>query len=178
MATWGIADWEPHWLPGGEQLRQQAAALRSLVGTRVETTWGVWDLDQDAWFEDMPVVLCFDDGRQLEVCWQKFDDLSITWGTVDLEAAPAGFGSWRLQWRRGAHSVLASIEGGRVTDVQSTSHLFRTFSEDGKESSEWLIGGLIVHTDLGPLHIFNKLDANDLSLDPVVEGPDLRVYDL
>jgi len=37
-----------------------AGGLRSLVGRTLSSSWLVWDLEDDAWFSDCPVVLDFD----------------------------------------------------------------------------------------------------------------------
>lgn len=49
----------------------------------------MWIDDLDEWFADAdpPVVLQVG-VEQLEVCAQKFDDLSVTWNTIDLSIRP------------------------------------------------------------------------------------------
>ena len=47
-------------------------------------------------------------GSQLEVCWEKFDHVSITWDTIDVTVTPKAWvdGRWSgalvrfLNWRR------------------------------------------------------------------------------
>lgn len=68
-----VSGWVPAFLPADDQLDRQAARLRSLTGHRIAETWTVWSLEHDEWFADLPVVLRLDDGPQLEVCWEKFD---------------------------------------------------------------------------------------------------------
>jgi hypothetical protein len=45
------------------------------VGRRLLDAWTAWIVG-DGWFADLPVVLRFDHGAQLEVCGKKVDDLS------------------------------------------------------------------------------------------------------
>lgn len=95
-----ISGWVPDWGSAATQLASHGPRLRSLRGRRVVQTWIVWILDSDCWFADLPVVVVFDDGSQLEVCWQKFDELSISWNTIDVNVTPrcGGPGPWRGAW--------------------------------------------------------------------------------
>lgn len=49
----------------------------------------------------MPIVLRLDHGPQLEVCWEKFDDLSITWDTIDVTVKPRAWVEWPLEDENG-----------------------------------------------------------------------------
>ncbi|UJW31007.1 hypothetical protein L3Q67_38400 [Saccharothrix sp. AJ9571] len=54
----------------------------------MDQTWTVWGLAHDEWIADLPVVLRLEQGPQLEICWEKFDDLWITWDTIDVAVEP------------------------------------------------------------------------------------------
>lgn len=64
------------------------------------------------WLADCPVVLDFD-GERLEINHQKFDDLSITWNSVDVTRAPMWPTSdgFRLVWRNDVPASLADRHG-------------------------------------------------------------------
>lgn len=51
--------------------------------------WLVWDVQDNEWFSDCPVLLSFT-GEQVEVNHQKFDDPSITWNTVGPHRVDGG----------------------------------------------------------------------------------------
>lgn len=124
----------------------------------------MWIVDED-WFADLPVVMRFDDGSQLEVSWKKFDDLSLTWDTIDVNEPPSTWVDWPLEWRRNAHAPLAALIGGAVREVRTTSFLFETWNADNRSdrTAAWLTTGLWLATDRGDLHVFNALDENGLA---------------
>ena len=107
----------------------------------------------------------FDDGSQLEVSWEKFDDLSLTWNTIDVSVTPLAWVDWPLEWRRNAHAPLTSIVGGTVREVRTTSFLFETWNaaKRADRTAAWLTTGLWLVSDLGDLHVFNALDENGLA---------------
>jgi hypothetical protein len=152
------AGWSPRWLPAPEQLDLQRSRLLALRGHRVVETWLAWMVDQDSWFADLPVVLRIDDGRQLEVSWQKFDELSITWSTVDVSSGP-GVGT---TWRSRAHDALRAVTGRTIVAVSRTEHLCSTPEAD---HDTWLVSGLWLQMDHGALHVFDALDENGLEND-------------
>jgi hypothetical protein len=160
-----VSGWRPDFGPAQERIRREAGNLRGLMWQRVSSAWLVWNLQGDEWFADLPVVLAFDRGPQLEVCWEKFDDLSITWDTIDLAQTPRAWVDWRLEWRPAAHPALASQVGATIRDVAATRFLFTTENLDDPRdvSAVWLTTGLWLATDRGGLHIFDALDENGLS---------------
>ncbi|MTD16249.1 hypothetical protein GIS00_20120 [Nakamurella sp. YIM 132087] len=101
-------------------MSRHRAALGGLVGRRITAVWVVWILEEDEWFTDLPVVLVFDDGRQLELCWQRVDDLSISWETIDLAVPPVAWVTWALQWRAAADPAVNGMIGRVVTEVVPT----------------------------------------------------------
>jgi len=162
-----VSGWRPDFRPADEQIERNSARLHSLIGRRIIEAWTVWIVDED-WFADIPVVIRFDDGTQLEVCWEKFDDLSITWNTIDVESTPRAWVDRALEWRRNAHLELSSVVGGTVTDVRATKFLFTTENvvDPTDVGTVWLTTGIWLETDRGDLQVFNALDENGLSADP------------
>lgn len=163
-----VSGWVPNFLPADSQLGRHADALRSLVGHQIADAWVVWDLEQDEWFADLPVVLQMKNGPQLEVCWEKFDDLSITWDTIDVTMTPHAWVDWPLEWRHQALPPLASVVGAAVQRVAASSFLFSTQNMDHPHdvSKVWMTTGLWIGTVSGGIHIFNALDENGVSTQP------------
>lgn len=124
--TFDVSGWQPNWLTARDQLRAHAVVLKELRGQRITRTWMVWDNQHDRWLADLPVIVSFDDGHQLEVCWQKFDDLSIIWNTINVELTPIAWVTWPLTWRTSGHPALGLVAGDTLTDVAGTEHLFTT----------------------------------------------------
>ena len=181
MADFDISGWVPHWMTARDQLNLQRTDLLGLRGQRIVDSWLVCDLEHDSWFADLPVILAFDNGRHLEVSWQKFDELSVTWNTIDVLIEHQAWVEWPLTWRSQGHESLISVAGTVVQEVASSEHRFTTGQlsptpRSGAEtSSTWLTGGIWFGTDGAGLHIFNALDETGLTNDPVVIGEDNRV---
>ncbi|WP_145227832.1 hypothetical protein [Rudaeicoccus suwonensis] len=159
-----ISGWLPDFAAADAQLERAAVALRGVVGRRLTEIWTVV-VEGGEWFGDLPVVLRFDSGPQLEICWEKFDDLSITWDTIDVGIVPQAWVTWPLQWQRAADPNLWPILGGRVAKINATSFLFETgsLSVPNNKRGRWLTGGVWLATDRGDLHVFNALDENGMT---------------
>jgi hypothetical protein len=173
-----FSGWRADWHSGAEQRERATAELFALVGRRVTATWVVWDPEDDTWFSDGPVVFVLDDGRQLELGWQKFDDLSVTWGTVDLATTPTWY-ERQVEWRRDALPPLRGVAGGTVTDLAWTEHTMvisrsRWWRRDG--STTWLVGGVWIGTDAGGVLVYDALDENGLADELPTPGPGHRVH--
>lgn len=162
-----VSGWMPDFRPAEEQFNRQSGPLRALVGRRILEAWTVWIVDED-WFADLPVVIAFDDGSQVELAWQKFDELSLTWGTIDVGTVPRAWADCQLEWRRNADPALAGVVGGVVTDLFVTRSLFELANREDPtdRSASWLTTGLWLATDQGDLHVFNALDENGLAAEP------------
>ena len=146
-----VSGWVPDFIPADTQFDRHADRLRSLVDDQVADAWVVWSLDHDEWFADLPVVLQMNRGPQVEVCWQKFDDLSITWGTIDVTQTPRAWVDWPLEWRRQALPALASVVGADVRNLAASSFVFSTQNVDPPHevSKVWLTTGLWFGTASG-----------------------------
>lgn len=104
-----------------EQLRRHSAALNSLVGACLTGAWTIW-IDDSSWFADGPVALQFDASRQFEICWQEFDDLSISWNTIDTGVKPT---MWveDVSWTPWKHLARSSNQGESITSVAATGEV-------------------------------------------------------
>jgi len=69
-------------------------------------------------------------GSQLEVSWEKFDHVSITWDTIDVTVTPKAWVEWPLEWRPRALPELASVVGATFQDLAISSCLLTTQNVD------------------------------------------------
>jgi hypothetical protein len=118
---------------------------------------------------------------QLEVSWQKFDDLSITWNTIDISTTTIAWIDWPLAWRSQGHAALRAVAGQTITSTAATEHRFTTrqvMPPTNDDHSTWLVGSIWLATRTGGLHIFNALDENGLSNETPADGADNRRLDL
>ncbi|HEY1841278.1 MAG TPA: hypothetical protein VGG53_13870 [Mycobacterium sp.] len=163
MSYFGIPHYEPHWRSGRRGITAaDTSRLESLSGRQLTDSWLVWDRKYGKWLADCPVVLNFD-GEQVEICHQKFDDLSITWNTI-VPTAPIEWydgddktlGSDRLDWRNDADARLAALSGRQLKAI--------ALLEWCGDSSDFGNGAPAISFDFGPeqVTIANGLDENTL----------------
>lgn len=163
MANFDIQGYQPQWLNGLSAISAaHAARLQALVGHQLRRAWVVWDVDDDEWFADAPVLLDFGH-EQVEINHKKFDDLSITWNTVD----PVGRQSWiwgdpsdpdvldfPLAWRHDANAELAALQGQRLQSVDLLVYA-------GRDVANGMVAVSFAFPD-GRVTIANGLDENSL----------------
>ena len=163
MARFGIQDYEPDWLNGRVSITAaHGQRLTALAGRTLQHVWLVWDLDADEWFEDAPVLLDFGDER-VGIDHQKFDDLCITWNTVDPTCAiedPSDEDPFNLAWRPDPTPQLAELAGLTLNCVE----LLEWVGADDDMAN----GSVAIGLDLTStwLTIFNALDENGLAFGP------------
>ncbi|WUH89808.1 hypothetical protein OG900_06495 [Streptomyces sp. NBC_00433] len=117
MFNFGIESYQPQWLAGRNAvMATQGDRLRALIGRALTRAWLVWDLQDNEWFPDCPVLLDFD-GEQVELNHHKFDDLSITWNSIDPHQ-PVLWPDFDLQWRHDARPELHALQGQVLQDVE------------------------------------------------------------
>ncbi|MEU4834319.1 hypothetical protein [Streptosporangium sp. NPDC023615] len=155
MFDFGISGYRPAWLSGSSVVAAaHGGRLAMLEGRRLTRALLVWDLDEDAWFPDGLVLLDFE-GEQVEIVHQKFDEISITWNTVDpaqpLDWAGEGL---RLTWRGDEPDELVSLRGRRVRAVELLE-----WTGDDMAQGAVAVGFLFSH---GRLTIYNALDENGM----------------
>ncbi len=160
----GLPGYVPTWTNDLDALvTTQSGRLGDLVGRRLVGASLMWDAKRDVWWADGPVVLDFD-GVRLEINHQKFDDLSITWDTIDLDRPIRWAGSRRpkLRWRHDVPQDLAELHGRPVTGVQ----LLRWASDDPTDLGN---GSPEVGFAFGvrEMTVFNALDENGLWFGPL-----------
>ncbi|MEV6012318.1 hypothetical protein AB0M29_36630 [Streptomyces sp. NPDC051976] len=154
MFDFGIESYRPQWLTGRNAvMATQGDRLRALSGRTLTRAWLVWDLQDNEWFPDCPVLLDFD-GEQVEINHYKFDDLSITWNSIDPHK-PVLWPDFDLQWRHDARPELHALQGQVLQDVE----LLEWTGDD-------LARGTVDLSFLFPkerLTIVNALDENGLT---------------
>ena len=104
--------YSPHYLDSTKAiLEAHLASLRGLLGKTLSGSWVAWELNEDEWFNDAPVVLDFE-GQHLELNFFGMDKLSITFNTLDLSERFnwGGLTMFDLVWRKDALSELNSVK--------------------------------------------------------------------
>jgi hypothetical protein len=132
--------------------------LASLSGQTLHHVWLVWDLDADEWFNDCPVLLHIGN-EHVEINHQKFDDLSITFNSIDPTQAVRWSTSddFHLAWRPEPLPQLTALPGQQLREVT----LLEWVGGDLADGS-LAIGFALAE---GHLTIYNALDENGLDFD-------------
>ncbi|GGX40075.1 hypothetical protein [Streptomyces noursei] len=153
MFDFGIEGYRPQWLSGrGEVLREHRRRLRALCGRPLTGFWMAWDLDDDEWFCDCPVLLDFA-GEQVEVNHHEFDEVSLTWSTID-PGRSLRWAGFDLQWRSEPLPEVQALCGLPLQRVELLGWM-------GKDAAHGAVDVSFVFPD-GRVSVFNALDENGL----------------
>ena len=163
MSYFDIQGYEPEWLSGLAPITAaHGQRLQALVGNHLRHAWLLWDLEDDEWFADGPVLLDFGH-EQVEINHRKFDDLSVTWNTVDPMGQPAWTlgeqnhpddHTFRLAWRHDARAETAALQGQQLQSVELLEYA-------GGDVADGMVAVSFVFPD-GRMTISNGLDENAL----------------
>lgn len=156
----GITGYRPGWLQGLNPIATtHGRRLAGLTGRTLHHVWLVWDLRADEWFSDCPVLLDFGD-EYVEINHQKFDDLSITFNSID----PRETVTWptsddfQLAWQADPIEQLEELRGQTLHQVELLEYVGGTMA-DGSIALGFAFPA-------GHLTIYNALDENGLLFGP------------
>lgn len=151
----GISGFNPSFLVGIEAIRQaHGSRLATLAGRRLTGFALVRFVEDGDWYAECPVVLDFN-GTHVEVCHSKFDDLSISWDTIDTAAAITGW-EWSELTPQWAHNDerLELFVGQELCEINLlTWQPPNRGRAGGSVAVEFVFAG-------GSLRIVNGLDEN------------------
>ncbi|MGH8878123.1 MAG: hypothetical protein ACRD0P_12390 [Stackebrandtia sp.] len=153
MFDFGIENYRPQWLTDRLAVTaDHGSYLRALVGRPLTGLWLVWESRDDEWFSDCPVLLDFA-GEQVEINHQKFDELSITWNTIDPHR-PVRWpcGDFELRWRLDERAESRELQGQTIQDVELLE-----WTGDDMGRGTLALGFRFPH---GRLTVANALDEN------------------
>lgn len=161
MFDFWIPGFRPAWVAGRDELvAVHGDRFRGLAGRVLTGVALMWHRTDGSWCADGPVVLMFDDGTQLELLHHKFDDLSVTWNTIDLSADLDGGDdpetNLDLGWCFDMPGELAQQRGGQVERIA-----ILRWADAPKGSID---GSLALGFDLtaGAMVVLNALDENGI----------------
>ncbi|MFD5989838.1 hypothetical protein [Streptomyces cyaneofuscatus] len=167
MRPFDIDTYAPEWLHGRAGITAaHGDRLRALAGRTLTRAWVLWDVEDDTWFADAPVLLDFG-GEQVEIQHHKFDDIAIG-GNSLASHGPARWPGFDLCWRADAMPGLTSLHGQALESVE-------LLEWRGADLAQGMValGFVFPH---GRVTVFNALDENSLSF--TLPGPDYAVHAL
>ncbi|RCG31871.1 hypothetical protein DQ384_08285 [Sphaerisporangium album] len=155
----GISGFEPTFLVGLKAVRDEhGPGLAALGGRRLTGFALVRFVEDGDWYAECPVVLDFD-GIQAEICHSKFDELSISWNTIDTRAAISGWEWFELTpaWSS-ADERLEPFVGHELREVALLE-----WRPSGRDVAAGTLAVEFVF-DAGRFHVANALDENSIDL--------------
>ncbi len=155
----GISGFEPAFLVGLKATREEHGPGLAALGGRRLTGFAIVRFIEDGdWYAECPVVLDFD-GVQVEINHSKFDELSISWNTIDATAAITGWEWFELTpaWSS-IDERLEPFIGQKLREV--------ALLEWRPSRRDVAAGTLAVEFvfDAGRFHIANALDENSIEV--------------
>ena len=85
MGEWGIKNYQPQWTESPIDLSELISQI-SFISSPVISFWSLWDMEDDQWFCDAPIVICTPN-HQLEFCATQLSKFSFSVNSVDLDAS-------------------------------------------------------------------------------------------
>lgn len=125
-------------------------------------------IKHDEHLREAPVVIGLDQGVPLEVCANKFADLSITRGLIDLRIGVKWDWDeepWLFEWRRDHVPGIRCVLGQRVLAVEVIEN--ELVMGRGRA---WCLGVIELVTVNGALSVFNGLDDTQVGMSREPEG--------
>ena len=142
-----------------ELISKKSDLLKALIGQKLSASYVVWDLDENEWFFDGPVVLIFE-RNQVELCCNKLEEISITSGAADVRSNPII--SWDpegpYEWRKNALKEINCVVDNTVEKINIIEFELTTWPVDENSgspnaNSNW-IHGLDFHFSKGFFSFF------------------------
>ncbi|MEH7074268.1 hypothetical protein [Neobacillus drentensis] len=148
----GIKNYHPEFYSDLSHLiDEHKTRLQGLKGKIIEEVWVAWEQNQDEWFNDLPVILRFDD-CQLELCAFKTDQYAITFDQIDLSEVIDYYGTdFLLSWEKNKLKELNQCIKKRIVKV---------------ELIEWIgqLMGMGFQLEEGYFSVCNGLDENEIGI--------------
>ncbi|GAA4607066.1 hypothetical protein BJY16_006138 [Actinoplanes octamycinicus] len=169
----GIAGYRPVACTTVDQVRDRhGRQLRDLAGRRLTSATALCFTCDGEWCSTGVLILDFD-GPRLELCGDGFDELYLSFGTIDVRAPidseDQDDPDLRLAWADPAQPELDALLGRPLQEARILESEYRFHrAEDGRTSTGWLLRGLELHfAGDRALRLTNILSEIRLDTDPL-----------
>lgn len=151
-----IEGYKPEWVHDKDKAEELVERWsKKWIGKSIGKTFVGWYEPDDSWYEDLPIIL-FIGGDRIEICWQKFDSLSITKNQIDITDCISY--EEKIPYKENAHPALNEVIGKKILNVK-----LGMSSMTLEKKVMPMINSLDFELENGFLTIFNELDENGLS---------------
>ncbi len=161
--------------------------LASVIGETIESTWVAWDISDDSFFPDEPIILRIG-SRNFEFVHNEMNELSATIDQIDLDMAPNfwGYTEFSLGWRKNALPELSYLSGKKLSSIELIEPLFESevvednndVARTGEKSDIWLFNGIAFTAEGKTVLIFNALDENGVCFSNYAKTDRIRLVSL
>ena len=151
-----IERYKPKWVVEKREAEELVERWsKDWIGKRLDKAYVAWFEADDSWYEDLPIIL-FIGGDSIEICWQKFDSLSITKNQIDITNCISI--NKKIPYKENAHPALHEVVGKKILNVKLG---MSSMTLEDKEIP--MINSVDFVFEDSFISIFNALDENGLS---------------
>ena len=171
----GIPNYKPNFHTTAKAFKLEfEEVLQQLIGKKIERFWLLWDIKENEWLKDGPVILEID-GSRFEFTVYQLEEFSLTINSFELTEKLDWYGSGAempLCWKENGKSELIKNLNKRIVAINLLTYSFVSeLVESGKkhETGAMLTGIEFVlekEKDSDTEHffsIYNGLDQNEIA---------------
>ncbi|MBS4209498.1 hypothetical protein [Bacillus sp. FJAT-50079] len=159
-AILGIHNYEPIFYTDiNDFIKDHGEVLKGVIGSTIEEIWTVHKRMDGEFWADCPIILIIG-GKRLVFCSIR-DEISITWGQIDVMRELDWYGSQEsnLEWRKNALSRYHSFIGKTKEDIEVIQRKQEAYDLSGVLLDlELSLNGIGLNTGDSYLSIFNAFD--------------------
>jgi hypothetical protein len=164
----GIPSYKPKFHNRGNSFKNEfEKTLIELIGKKIDRYWLMWDLNENEWLADGPVILEIN-GQRFEFTAYQLDDFSMTINSFELSEKLDWYGSgdeMPLEWKENPKIELSKNLNKVITEINILTY---DFYQKNNESEYILVGIEFVfekesESDMeNYFSIYNGLDQNEV----------------
>ncbi len=165
----GIPSYKPKFHNNGKSFKNKfEKTLTELIGKKIERYWLMWNLNEDEWLADGPVIIEII-GQRFEFTAYQLDDFSMTVDSFKLSEKLDWYGSgdeMPLNWQENPKIELNENLNKAITEINILTY---DFYKNNIESEYVLIGIEFVlekkyeSDEENFFSIYNGLDQNEIN---------------
>lgn len=172
----GMDSYNPHFYSESSDIMTELGQeLKKLIGKEILDIWVVYDINNNEWFKDCPIVLNVD-GIKVELCAIKIDEFAITFNTIEMSEKLNWYDidNFNLEWRKEPINDLLLVKNKKICNIELIEYNLETeitYSKEnpnqvGEKHSAWILNGIGFELTDGYFSVFNSLDENEISIKP------------
>ena len=116
----GILNYEPNFFDDTEIfVKVLYDKLIGTIGLTLEDYWLMWDINENEWYNDGPVILKIG-GAQFEFTTYNLDNFSLTFDKIDLTSKLDWYGigdELPLIWKNRSNESVNNLLGRTILDI-------------------------------------------------------------